>query len=466
MDISRLRYLGCLGRGSSWLLLETFADFFKVELYSDDSINTDSQVKEISKFVYLGWLGSKEGVVVMRKVLSSILVSAAFCFEASFVQAQNLPSGQGPRPIAEPIPLGGSNLGNQGFPNSGPMGNPQSFGEPEEAPLDLSLSGLSPSAFMEEPPLIEFAWYGSIGARALQRQNNGSLGSAYQGDGDVVGAADFARLPEVQNFNQLNPAMGWGPTVTLGFLENNHMLEFYGFYIPQNSTSISNTDQGRLSSPFGSSPPPPYAPAGFQGLWLNADTMTTTMNSAIGNAELNYRYASPGIKDVEFMFGVRYFDILENMIYSTNRSGDINTSNPKLEANYNARAHNHILGLQVGSEYNHRVFKHLGIGMMTKGSAGVNWWNSQVSLVRGDGLEGFSGSQNGATFASILEMGFYADILLLERARFRAGYNVLWAIGMAEASSQYNYNLRETNGSSDIGTIFYQGPTLELQFLF
>ena len=444
LSIGCLRCLGCFLRDDYYVRLETFTDFFKVELYSDDSINTDSQVKEISKFVYLGWLGSKEGVVVMRKVLSSILVSAAFCFEASFVQAQNFPSGQGPRPLAEPIPLGGSTLGNQGFPNSGPMGNPQSYGEPEEAPLDLSLSGLSPSAFMEEPPLIEFAWYGR----------------------DVVGAADFARLPEVQNFNQLNPAMGWGPTVTLGFLENNHMLEFYGFYIPQNSTSISNTDQGRLSSPFGSSPPPPYAPAGFQGLWLNADTMTTTMNSAIGNAELNYRYASPAIKDVEFMFGVRYFDILENMIYSTNRSGDITTSNPKLEANYNARAHNHILGLQVGSEYNLRVFKHLGIGMMSKGSAGVNWWNSQVSLVRGDGLQGFSGSQNGATFASILEMGFYADILLLERARFRAGYNVLWAIGMAEASSQFNYDLRDTTGSSDIGSIFYQGPTLELQFLF
>jgi len=244
LSIGCLGFLGCFLRDDYYVRLETFTDFFKVELYSDDSINTDSQVKEISKFVYLGWLGSKEGVVVMRKVLSSILVSAAFCFEASFVQAQNFPSGQGPRPLAEPIPLGGSTLGNQGFPNSGPMGNPQSYGEPEEAPLDLSLSGLSPSAFMEEPPLIEFAWYGSIGARALQRQNNGSLGSAYQGDGDVVGAADFARLPEVQNFNQLNPAMGWGPTVTLGFLENNHMLEFYGFYIPQNSTSISNTDQG------------------------------------------------------------------------------------------------------------------------------------------------------------------------------------------------------------------------------
>lgn len=57
-------------------------------------------------FRYLGKLGCKGGAVVMRKVLSTILVSAAFCFEASLLQAQNLPSGQGPRPIAEPIPLG------------------------------------------------------------------------------------------------------------------------------------------------------------------------------------------------------------------------------------------------------------------------------------------------------------------------------------------------------------------------
>ncbi len=405
----------------------------------------------------------------MRKIISSLLFSAVICFEVSPIIAQNPAAVQGTRPIPEPIPLGGASLGNQGLPPSGPSMNPQMYGQMEEAPMDLSLSGLSPSAFMEEPPLIEFAWYASFGARALQRQKNGSLGSAYLGDGDVVGAADFARLTEVQNFNQLNPAMGWGPTLTVGFLENNHMFEFYGFYIPQNSTSISNTDQGRLSSPFGSSPPPPYAPPGFQGingLWLNADTMTTTINSALGNAELNYRYASPAIKDVEFLFGVRYFDILENMVYYTNDSGDIMTSNPKLEANYNARAHNHILGLQVGSEYNLRVHKHLGIGMMTKGSAGVNWWNSQVSLVRGDGLQGFSGSQNGATFASILEMGFYADLLLLERARLRAGYNIMWAIGVAEAASQFNYDLRDTNGSRDIGTIFYQGPSIELQFLF
>ena len=54
LSIGCLRCLGCFLRDDYYVRLETFTDFFKVELYSDDSINTDSQVKEISKFVYLG----------------------------------------------------------------------------------------------------------------------------------------------------------------------------------------------------------------------------------------------------------------------------------------------------------------------------------------------------------------------------------------------------------------------------
>jgi len=425
--------------------------------------------------VVLGRPESMGRMVAMKRKLTGLLVAILFCSEASSLVAQNLPPSQPSRQLAEPIPIGLSGIGSPGMatnsglmPNPSPMPSSQSFGNQDEAPLDLSLSPLSPSAFMEEPPLIEFAWYGSVGARALKRQNPGSFGSAYQGDSGGSLVPDIGSFSEVQNFNQLTPAMGWGPTVTLGFLENNQMFEFYGFYLPQNSKEISNTSPGFLSSPFGKSPLPAYAPPGFAGLWTDANTITTSLNSAIGNAELIYRYASPAIKDVEFLVGVRYFDILENMVYTTSKEAGIIPAGTRstLVANYNARAHNHILGLQAGGEYNLSVFKHLGIGMMSKGSAGVNWWNSQVSLVRGDGLQGFSGSQSGATFASILEMGFYADILMLERARFRAGYNILWALGVAEASSQYDYNLRNTTGSRDIGSTFYQGPTLELQFLF
>ena len=42
LSIGCLRSLGCLLRDDFYIRLETFTDFFKVELYSDDSFNKDS----------------------------------------------------------------------------------------------------------------------------------------------------------------------------------------------------------------------------------------------------------------------------------------------------------------------------------------------------------------------------------------------------------------------------------------
>ena len=158
--------------------------------------------------------------------------------------------------------------------------------------------------------------------------------------------------------------------------------------------------------------------------------------------------------------------MFENMIVGTDANQTSLGANPALEANYYTRTNNNLLGLQMGYEHNMRVLKHLGIGSFAKGSAGVNWWDSNVSLVRGDKLVGFQGGQNGTTFGSVVEIALYADFLLLERCRMRAGYNVLWAFGVSEASQQFNYNFSQTNGSNQIGTTFFGGPSLDFQFLF
>lgn len=404
----------------------------------------------------------------MRKRLAAWLFGVVFVVQGDLLFAQYLPTGPSRAPISEPIPLGPSG-GQIAPPAFGP--GPMSGGDQDGAE-DLSLSPRIPSAFMEDPSLFEETWYGSVGARALKRQSPRSLSTAYLNatNTDLVATPNFSTLPMLQNFNQLQPPVAWGPLVTLGYIYNNHMFEFTGFYIPQNSTTQIASVPGQVSSPFGSIPAPGgYAPVGFQGnngLWLNADSVTTTLNNAIGNVEFNYRRASNALKDVEFLFGIRYFDILENMVVSTSDDGVVFPANPTLQANYNARTHNSLLGLQLGYEHNMKVLQHLGIGSFAKGSAGVNWWDADVSLVRGDGLIGFQGGQSGATFASVIEIALYADLLLLERCRMRAGYNVLWAIGVAEASTQFNYDLRDTNGSREIGTTFYSGPSLEFQFLF
>ncbi|MSR30137.1 MAG: hypothetical protein EXR99_01405 [Gemmataceae bacterium] len=384
-------------------------------------------------------------------------------------QAQTIPSTSPVPPLAEPIPLGISS-GPVSRPAISPLPFPGPMGGGEN-PNDLTLSPLAPTAFMEEPAILESTWFGNFGARALMRKHTQQFVTAYLNptNTDSGTVPNFATLPGLQNFRDLNPPMSWGPAVTLGIIHNNHILEFYGFYIPQNSKAISVSLPGQLSSPFGSVPPPPFAPIGFQGnngLVLNADTITTTFNTALGNAEFNYRYCSNAVKDFEIVIGIRYFDMQENMVVSTNDDGLVFPTNPILVADYNSRSHNHMLNAQVGYEYNARILPHVGIGSMGKGGIGPNWWQSQVSLTRGDGLEGFNGSQAGTAFSSIFELSLYADILLLERARMRVGYNVMWLIGVSEAAAQFDYNLRNQSGSRDIGSAFYQGPTLDFQFLF
>jgi hypothetical protein len=379
----------------------------------------------------------------MKKRLVGLFLGVAFLFQGNFAFSQ-FPSGG---PLPEPIPLGASGPA-QGMPQSfGPM----MAGMPSDGQEDLSISSRAPSAFMEEPYIFESTYYGSVGARALMRQNPISLQVTTPGP----------TLPG-QNFNGINPVMAWGPQVTLGYIFNNHMFEFYGFYIPQNSKQISSYAPGQVSSPFGAT----GAPAGFAGLFQNASSITTTLNDAVGNVEFNYRRASNAIKDFEFLFGLRYFNMFENMIVGTDANQTSLGANPALEANYYTRTNNNLLGLQMGYEHNMRVLKHLGIGSFAKGSAGVNWWDSNVSLVRGDKLVGFQGGQNGTTFGSVVEIALYADFLLLERCRMRAGYNVLWAFGVSEASQQFNYNFSQTNGSNQIGTTFFGGPSLDFQFLF
>src|SRR5947209_18527408 len=99
--------------------------------------------------------------------------------------------------------------------------------------------------------------------------------------------------------------------------------------------------------------------------------------------------------------------------------------------------------------------------------AGVNLLDRQVSLTRGDGVSGFRTQENLQRFAHAYEMAFNADVSLLECAHLRVGYNFFWLVDIATAVGQIDYDLSHTSGrrnSSD--SVFYHGPSIELQFVF
>ena len=58
---------------------------------------------------------------------------------------------------------------------------------------------------------------------------------------------------------------------------------------------------------------PPLGFEGDNGLWLQADRVSSTFQSELFNGELNYRCWNVGISGLEFIAGVRYLDQREKL---------------------------------------------------------------------------------------------------------------------------------------------------------
>jgi hypothetical protein len=70
-------------------------------------------------------------------------------------------------------------------------------------------------------------------------------------------------------------------------------------------------------------------------------------------------------------------------------------------------------------------------------------------------------------FSHLYETGLYFDLFFSDRIRMRAGYNAMWALNVAEAVEELQFDLSQAAGSgADRGNIFYHGPVLEFHFLF
>ena len=112
-------------------------------------------------------------------------------------------------------------------------------------------------------------------------------------------------------------------------------------------------------------------------------------------------------------------------------------------------------------------FDWLALSYSAKAALGVNRIRREVSLVRGDRVVGFDTDEEITRFGQAYEFNAGADISLLEKARLRVGYNFFLMPGVATATGQIDYDLSHTSGKRDTSdTIFYHGPSIELQFVF
>lgn len=406
--------------------------------------------------------------------LGVALVTGCLCGPA---QAQIGPQPAIPSPYGaarlppEPLPVGACP---PATPNlvPGPLTPDKA---PQGPPDCLSLPPSTPSAFQCENYVTENYIFFDIGAQSLQRQRLGK-GAIAVTDVDnttptlKAGVVPLPSSPVAMAFNDIVPDLAWGPRLTVGVLAGSDEIEVTGFFIPRTSRTIGAANPGRLDPFFFN------APAGFggdNGLFLQDDIVQTTLQSTIGNAEINYRYTDLGLNGMELILGVRYFDVLERLTTFVDQnaiSNPLNSTtglaNPLDQATYSVATHNRIVAPQLGFEGDWGICKWLSAGVLFKGAWGMNFVTQEHSLTRGDGLVGFANTHDDTIFSQLYEAGAFAEIHVTERCNVRLGYTALWILHVDAVIDQYQVDLSKTQTINHNGSIFYGGPMIEMQFLF
>jgi hypothetical protein len=281
------------------------------------------------------------------------------------------------------------------------------------------------------------------------------------------------RLKDALVLDALDPCYAPGGRVTLGYLYGNEAVELSGFYQPDGNEFRDVTSRLSLFIPFTNAPP------GFEGgvgMWQNADYVKISHAIAVGNAELNYRRWDIGLSGTEWIMGVRYFHTQERISIFTSDNlltiqDEFGNPLPQFEATHATMVRNNHVGLQFGFDWSNPIpcdpLAWIWFTGTAKMSAGFNFIERSWRLTRPDGLTGFDIHKNDVEFGSVLELGAFVDFHLLEKLRFRGGYQYLLGISFPDAASQISFDLaNQGNTSADRGYISFHGPLLELQFLW
>lgn len=334
----------------------------------------------------------------------------------------------------------------------------------------LSLPAGIPTAW-GKGPVPESGFYFHAGGMGLQRYRPGRTAIVLR---DTTALVNSVFVPVVrqttvaQDTHQIDPSFDWGGRATIGYLDDDAGLELTGFYLPEQDASSTVRDPGRLVLFFQNAPP---AFTARHSVWLHADSNTTSLQSSLGNVELNYRWWSRALTGFEGILGLRYMELQERARLTTADDlsvTDINgLPNPAQQASYMTRVHNHMLMPQTGFEWNLPIVSWLSFGIMGKAAWGANYVDVTTRLTRGDGFVGAEGRRANWSYTSVYEVNAFFDLVTLERMRIRAGYSALWAVHVDEALQQVHYDLSSQPGPRrDGGSIFYHGPMIEVQFLF
>jgi hypothetical protein len=407
------------------------------------------------------------GLAVIGALLGQGVVRAQCCGGAPCCGGVT-PSPVGAARMPEPMPCAA-------MPNliEGPITPGQA---PPGPPPELSLPANHTGAFQCDNYAEEFACYVGIGGVAWQRSKMGHLPLAVLDQqapphtGLDTGALPPHNSPVLLDAAQVSEHYNLAPALTFGVdWGAQEFLEVSAWYLPQNHGQANAVRRGEVDGLFGSQTP--FGFSGDNGMWLQADIMTVRRESTTGNIEANYRRDNPALLGSELLLGLRFMYIDETFQYYT---GDDDLTfrsvqglpDPRREAFYTVRGLNRLVIPQAGFEWDYLIWKFISFGVQGKAGFGADFVQETHTLTRGDGFVGFRNVRNEILPTGLVEFGAWLEIGNTERFRFRVGYEALYLLGICMPEDGFSYNLRVHDTLNNHGSCLYQGPMLELQFLF
>jgi hypothetical protein len=271
------------------------------------------------------------------------------------------------------------------------------------------------------------------------------------------------------NFADLGMSMALGVRGTVGYQYETDSVELTGFWLPNKTSRQPYEDPARIDVLFFGSPAFPLGFSGNNNLWLQADKVRISLESAMGNMELNYRKATG--TGVEWIFGLRYIDLHERFSIFTDDDAltlSPEDADPTLVADYTVRTQNRIVGPQLGLECEWPIRPWCMIGGLAKGMWGANFSSTHIQIIRGDNFQAPPGVRADVQFGHAYEASLFLDIMISDRCRLRGGYQVLWLVNVYEAHEQVDFNLTNITGRERTqgSSIFYHGPLIEIHVAF
>jgi hypothetical protein len=185
------------------------------------------------------------------------------------------------------------------------------------------------------------------------------------------------------------------------------------------------------------------------------------------------RVCQPGTY-MSYLYGLRFMQIDETFAFHSAGQGQWDnqwtSSVESAVGEYGAVTHNSLLGLQVGLDMTFRKCR-WSWGVESKLGPYINFANeiSTIDATMADGThEGYHqrlvANRNGASL--IGEVGLNATYKFRPNLMGRASYDFMWISGLALAPEQLQFTANPTNRITAAGTMFSQGVSLGMEWLW